>query len=87
MWVNGAIFHNIQDILCYARVGNDMVGRRQDFRIYKDWRKDQKYLVENHKQTRLGAFASNFRCFMFVITPKWVKKFLYKTVLRKKVKK
>ncbi len=86
MWVSGSIFYNIQDVLCKARVGNDMVGRRQDFRIYKDWRKDQKFLRQNHKQTRFGAFLSNTRCFFFVITPKWVKKILYKTVLRKKVK-
>lgn len=87
MWVNGSNFYNIQDVLCNVRVGNDMVGRRNDFRIYKDWKKDQNYLRLNHKQTRFGAFKSNFRCFMFVITPKWVKKILYKTVLRKKAKK
>lgn len=86
MWVNGAVFYNIQEILCYARIGNDMVGRRHDFRIYKDWKKDQKYLVKNHKQTRSGAFISNLRCFVFIITPKWVKKILYKKVLRKKSK-
>lgn len=87
MWVNGSVFYNIQDVLCNVRVGNDMVGRRNDFRIYKDWKKDQKYLRENHKQTRWGAFVSNFRCFAFVITPKWVKKILYKRVLRKRVNK
>lgn len=86
MWVSGSVFYNIQDILCKARIGNDMVGRRQDFRIYKDWRKDQKFLRQNGKQSHLGAFVSNVRCFFFVITPKWVKKILYKTVLRKKVK-
>ncbi len=86
MWVNGATFYNIQETLCKVRVGNNMVGRRQDFRIYKDWKKDQKYLFENHKHSRWTCFCSNFRCFMFVITPKWVKKILYKTVLRKKHK-
>lgn len=86
MWVNGSTFYNIQDVLVFARVGNDMVGRRNDFRIYKDWRKDQKYLCDNHKHSRFTAFISNCRCFFFVITPKWVKKILYKTVLRKKAK-
>lgn len=86
MWVNGATFYNIQDVLCRVRIGNNMVGRRQDFRIYKDWRKDQKYLVQNGKHSRLTAAFSNFRCFCFVITPKWIKKLLYKSVLRKKVK-
>ena len=87
MWVNGAVFYNIQDVLCKARIGNDMVGRRQDFRIYKDWKKDQKYLRQNGKHTRFSEFISNTRCFFFIITPKWVKKILYKLVLRKKVKK
>ncbi|MDE6504997.1 MAG: glycosyltransferase [Clostridia bacterium] len=86
MWVQGAVFYNIQDVLCNARVGNNMVGRRNDFRIYKDWTKDQKYLVKNHKHSRFTAFISNCRCFFFVITPVWVKKILYKTVLRKKNK-
>ncbi len=84
MWVNGSVFYNIQDVLCNVRVGNNMVGRRNDFRIYKDWRKDQKYLRENKKHSRLTAFISNFRCFCFVITPVWIKKLLYKSVLRKK---
>ena len=87
MWVNGTIFYNVQEVLCYVRVGNGMVGRRNDFRIYKDWRKDQKYLHENHKHSAFTCFKSNFRCFMFVITPRWVKKLLYKTVLRKPVSK
>lgn len=84
MWVNGSIFYNIQQVLCNVRVGNDMVGRRNDFRIYKDWRKDQKYLYKNKKHSFLTVFVSDFRCFLFVITPKWIKKILYKNVLRKK---
>ncbi|MDE5755556.1 MAG: glycosyltransferase [Clostridia bacterium] len=86
MWVSGAQFYNIQDVLVKARVGNDMVGRRQDMRIYRDWRKDQKFLRQNGKHSRLTAAVSNFRCFCFIITPKWVKKILYKTLLRKKIK-
>ena len=86
MWVNGTQFYNIQQVLCNVRVGNGMVARRNDFRIYKDWRKDQKYLHKNHKHSAFTCFISNLRCFMFVITPKWVKRMLYKTVLRKKVK-
>ena len=87
MWVNGARFYNIPEVLCKVRIGNDMVGRRQDFRIYKDWKKDQRYLRENGKHTRFSEFVSNSRCFLFIITPKWVKKILYKLVLRKKVNK
>ncbi|MDE6189349.1 MAG: glycosyltransferase [Clostridia bacterium] len=86
MWVSGVQFYNIQDVLVKARVGNDMVGRRQDMRIYRDWKKDQKYLRQNGKHSRFTAAMSNFRCFCFIITPKWVKKILYKTILRKKIK-
>lgn len=86
MWAEGTRFYNIQEVLVDARVGNGMVARRHDFRIYKDWRKDQKFLVKCGKHSRFTAFISNFRCFCFVITPIWVKKILYKRVLRKKVK-
>ena len=86
MWVSGAKFYNIQKILVKVRVGNDMVGRRHDMRIYRDWKKDQKYLRQNGKHSRLTEAMSNFRCFCFIIMPKWVKKILYKTVLRKNIK-
>ena len=86
MWVNGAKFYNIQKILAHVRIGNGMVERRHDFRIYKDWKKDQKYLCENKMYSRFTGFKSNFRCFCFVVSPIWIKKILYKTILRKKGK-
>ena len=84
MWVNGCKFHNLQETLVNVRVGNGMTSRRGDFRIYKDWKKDQIYLYQNKKETWIQMKISCFKCFVFVIMPTPVKNFLYKYVLRKK---
>ncbi len=84
MWVNGCKFYNIQEALVNVRVGNGMTSRRSDFRIYKDWKKDQIYLYKNKKESWLQMKISCFKCFMFVVMPAPIKNFLYKHVLRKK---
>ena len=83
MWVDGAVFYNIQKTLVNVRVGNNMVGRRKDFRIFTDWCKDQKYLFENKKHSFLTSALSCVKCFCFVITPVSLKRFIYKNILRK----
>ena len=87
MWAEGKRFYNIQSVLGMVRIGNGMVKRRNDWRIYRDWKKDMRYLREKGMISRGTAFFSNMRCFLFILTPAWVKAFLYKTVLRKKSKR
>lgn len=84
MWVEGCKFYNIQEVLVNMRVGNGLVARRGGFRIFKDWCKDQKYLRKNGKHSFLVSFFSCVKCFIFVMSPAWLKKMLYKTILRKK---
>lgn len=83
MWVNGAQFYNIQETLVNVRVGNNMVGRRRDFRIFTDWCKDQKYLRKSKKHSAIVSFVSCAKCFCFVMMPVSFKKFIYKNILRK----
>ena len=83
MWVNGEMFYNIQSVLVNVRVGNGMISRRGDLRIFKDWCKDQKYLRKNKKHSYFVSFMSCARCFFFVITPPKLKSFIYRKFLRK----
>lgn len=85
MWVNGAIFHNLQEVLVDVRVGNNMLGRRTDFRIFRDWVKDQIYLVKAGKHTVIQGLISSTLCFGFIILPPSVKSFVYKRILRKSI--
>lgn len=83
MWVNNETFYNIQSVLVNVRVGNGMVSRRSDFKIFKDWCEDQKYLYKNKKHSFFVSLFSCIKCFIFVITPVKLKDFLYKKFLRK----
>ena len=83
MWVNNEKFYNIQSVLVNVRVGNGMFERRSDFRIFKDWCKDQKYLRKNKKHSFFVSFISCVRCFVFIITPPKLKSFIYKKFLRR----
>ena len=83
MWVNGSVFHNLQEVLVNVRVGNNMLGRRTDFRIIRDWYKDQIYLYKSGKHTLIESMTSCLMCFFFVILPPSLKSFIYKKFLRK----
>lgn len=87
MWVNGDTFYNVQETFVKVRTGNGMTARRSDYRIFRDWCKDQKFLRQNKKQSRLTSFVSCARVFVFVVLiPSRVKSFIYKKFLRKKSK-
>lgn len=84
MWVEGCRFYNIQEVLVNVRVGNGMVSRRGGFRLFKDWCKDQKYLRQKGKHSLFTSWLSCFKCFVFVMSPAFLKRFFYRTLLRKK---
>ena len=87
MWVNGDTFYNAQEVFVMVRTGNGMTARRSDYRIFRDWCKDQKFLRKNKKQSWLTSFISCARVFVFVVlVPSWLKSFIYKKFLRKKSK-
>jgi len=78
----GKKFYNIQEPLVNVRVGNNMIDRRMDMNIYYAWKKNQKLLYEGKIISNFELIVSNMKCYCFVKCPKWVKKLLYKHVLR-----
>lgn len=84
MWVNGARFHNLKDVLVDVRVGSGQTQRRGDFRIVIDWWKDQWYLLKNKKHNVFSFIISCIACLIFVVMPRNIKQIVYKLFLRKR---
>ena len=86
LWVDmvgkGYLFANISDVVCYARIGNGFIERRNNKREIKDWDMLQKYLLSNHLINKFEAFRNRFYIRLFIYSPNWVKKIAYKTILR-----
>lgn len=78
-------FYNIQRPLVNVRVGDDMIERRGDIRIYHAWKKNQRLLYKGGVINFVEYLINCTICYFFVKCPKWIKEFLYKVVLRKKV--
>lgn len=90
LWVDaitaGLSFANIPDITVLMRIGNGFIERRSNKREIHDWDMLQGYLLRAGLITKSKARKNKMYIRIFIRTPKWVKKILYKTVLRKKVK-
>lgn len=90
LWVDaisaGYKLANISDVIVYARVGNGFIERRSSRREIHDWDMLQKYLKKAGLIGRFKAFKNKIYIRIFIYTPKWIKRFLYKKVLRKKTK-
>lgn len=88
LWVDsvndGLIIHNLSDICVNVRVGNGFIARRSDKREIKDWDMLQKYLVKIKLIGKWKAFKNKLYIRIFIYMPSWMKKFLYKSILRKK---
>lgn len=88
LWVDmltqGARAANIPEILVHVRVGNGFIERRSNKREIQDWDMLQKYLLKGGIVTKWEAFMNKLYIRVFIYTPSFVKKFLYKYILRKK---
>lgn len=81
--LDGNRFYNIQEPLVHVRTGQGMVERRGDINIYHAWKENQKLLYKG-KITNYFEYKRNcITCYCFIRCPKWIKRFLYKFVLRK----
>ncbi|WP_343700839.1 glycosyltransferase [Chitinophaga sp.] len=83
MMMHGATFHNLPEVLVYARVGNDMVGRRKGL----DYIKQELDFFRIMRRTKFIS-AWEFYKFSMVRTgvrmlPKKILEIVYKRVLRK----
>lgn len=89
LWVDaitaGLTLANIKDITVSVRIGNGFIERRSGKREIQDWDMLQNYLLKAGIITKSKARKNRMYIRVFIHTPKWIKKLLYKTVLRKKV--
>lgn len=81
--LDGNKFYNIQEPLVHVRTGQGMVERRGDIKIYHAWKKNQKLLYKGNVTNFFEYKRNCIACYCFIRCPKWIKKFLYKFVLRK----
>lgn len=88
LWVDmlsmGASAANIPEILVHVRVGNGFIERRSNKREIQDWDMLQQYLLKGGIVNRGEALMNKFYIRVFIYTSSFVKKFLYKFILRKK---
>lgn len=86
MFQNNAIFKNLNDILVYVRVGNEMYLRRGGWRYFKSEFRLQKYMFDN-KIVNIINFVINIsiRFVVQVLMPNKVRGFIFKKFARTKV--
>lgn len=75
-------FANIDDILVNVRIGNGFIERRSDKREIKDWDMLQKYLLNIRLISQIEALRNRICIRIFIYMPRWMKKILYKKILR-----
>ena len=90
MWVDVIVaqykIHNLSQILVKARIGNGFLDRRSNRREIRDWDMLQSYLLSVGMIKKSTARKNKLYIRVFIYMPKWMKKILYKTILRKKSK-
>lgn len=87
LWVrmlkHGKIISNIQDELVYARIGNGFEKRRGNKKQIIGWKKLQKFMLEEKMINYFRYCINILNMYLLVYCPDFVRKFIYKTVLRK----
>lgn len=87
LWVDlisaGKTLANIDDILVYVRVGNGFIERRSNKREIQDWDMLQNYLLKSQLIGKRKATMNRIYIRVFIYTPAWIKKIVYKLFLRK----
>jgi len=88
LWVDavcaGLILHNIDAICVNVRVGAEFIERRSNKREIQDWDMLQNYLMKAELIGKGKALLNKICIRIFIYTPAWVKKKVYKIILRKK---
>lgn len=86
LWVDmlskGKSLANIDDILCYVRIGNGFIGRRSNKREIADWDMLQTYLLKSNLIGKFTAVKNRLYIRVFIYMPSWAKKLAYKCFLR-----
>jgi len=85
MMQKGFKFRNINEILCFVRVGSDMYQRRGGWKYFKSEAKLQRYMLD-HKIINYFTFLNNvmIRFILQVLMPNKVRGYIYRNFARKK---
>lgn len=83
MIVAGFRLANISESLVYVRVGNGFDSKRSSRERIIGWRVIQDYMLENGIISKRESKRNMIYIRVFVYTPVWMKRILYKLVLRK----
>lgn len=83
MYLAGVKFYNIQDNLVNVRI-DDLFKRRAGFRYFKNLANLQKFMLKNKVISFPRYLINVFIRFVQFISPNWLKKLVYKSVLREK---
>lgn len=88
LWVrmikSGCKLANINKTLVYVRVGNGFAGRRGYKEQINSWQVLQNYMLETNMITLKEAKKNMRDIRLFVNTPGWIKRIIYRLFLRKK---
>ena len=85
MYLSGAVFANIPDVLASARVGKDMYRRRGGYKYYKSERDLFKFMYKNGIITYGEYVKAKFIRFVVqVLMPNGVRQWFFKTFAREK---
>ncbi len=86
LWLNmiaaGCKLANLNESLVYVRVGNGFDSKRGSKERIAGWKVLQDFMIEHDMITRSEARMNMMYINLFVRTPSWMKKILYKRVLR-----
>ncbi len=87
MWKAGCSFYNIQENLAHARVDKSTYQRRGGIKYYKAIKEVLKYM-RYYKMISAGTYfrAKMARFIGYVIVPTWLRGWLFRKTMRKKVK-
>ncbi len=83
MIVSGCVLENLNEPLCYVRIGNGFNGKRSSKLRIEGWKKIQKLLLDNNMINIIEAIYNMICVVGFVYCPVWLKQFIYAKLLRK----
>ncbi|MBP5314173.1 MAG: glycosyltransferase [Eggerthellaceae bacterium] len=83
MLAAGCRFANLNESLVYVRVGNGFDAKRGSNIRVRGWKVLQNYMVEHGMITRMRAFANMLSIRVFIYMPAFMRRFIYKTLLRR----
>lgn len=83
MLANNCKFINVDNILVFARTGDEMFLRRSNPEQIKSWKFLQKEMQKFSFTNRFDYFINSVNIVMFVYFPPKLKKYIYKYILRK----